>query len=110
MYISGVWAACGDCAHVCMTRYLNLESYTVLDGWGLGCTACGVSQSAEGVKKGNGGEKRRANEERAVGIAQEMVEGAEDDGSQPVRDWEYVAPSAIVEEYMENMYRLVAQL
>ena len=64
----------------------------------------------KGVKKGNGGEKRRANEERAVGIAQEMVEGAEDDGSQPVRDWEYVAPSAIVEEYMENMYRLVAQL
>ena len=43
-------------------------------------------------------------------VAMEIDAKAEDDGSQPVRDWEYVAPSAIVEEYMENMYRLVAQL
>ena len=64
----------------------------------------------KGVKQVEKGKKRRANEELAVQVAQKMVDGSEDDGSQPVKDWDFVAPSAIVEEYMENMYRLVSQM
>ena len=44
--------------------------------------------------------------------ATEMAEthGAKDDGSKPVADWDFVSPNAVVDEYMENMYRLVSSL
>ena len=64
----------------------------------------------KGVKQVEKGKKRQKNEEAAVQIARDMVDVTDDDGSSPVRDWEYVAPSAIVDEYMENMYRLVTQI
>ena len=30
--------------------------------------------------------------------------------SKPVADWDFVSPNAVVDEYLENMYRLVSSL
>ena len=45
-------------------------------------------------------------------VAKDMIDAVEkDDGSsEPVQAWEFVSPDAIVDEYMENMYRLVSQI
>ena len=66
----------------------------------------------KGVKQVEKGKRRRDNEELAVAVAEDLVAGESlsDDGAAPVKGWEFVSPNAIVEEYMENMYRLVAQI
>ena len=35
---------------------------------------------------------------------------ASEDASQPVTNWDFVAPTAVVEEYMENMYQCVSAI
>ena len=54
--------------------------------------------------------KKKEKEKAAVEIATELAETAKDDGSAPVQDWDFVSPNAIVEEYMENMFRTVEGL
>merc|ERR1711998_32553 len=65
-----------------------------------------------GVKEKEKPKQRKKNEKAAVAIATEMAEkdALKDDGSKPVNDWDFVSPNAIVDEYLENMYRLVSSL
>ena len=56
--------------------------------------------------------KQRENIQAAIDVAQEIAKADKDDlgDSAPVVDWDFVAPTAIVEEYMENMYHCVSAI
>jgi hypothetical protein len=65
----------------------------------------------KGIKPPDKEKARKKKEKEAVKIASEMAaQDGKEDGSAPVHDWDFVSPNAIVEEYMENMYRLVSSI
>jgi len=65
-----------------------------------------------GLKQPEKAKAKKKSEKAAVAIATEMAESAleKDDSSKPVADWDFVSPNAVVDEYLENMYRLVSSL
>uniref|UniRef100_A0A7S2C4X5 cGMP-dependent protein kinase n=1 Tax=Haptolina brevifila TaxID=156173 RepID=A0A7S2C4X5_9EUKA len=65
-----------------------------------------------GLKEGKSSKKKRQEKENAaIEVAAEYAAAdAEDDQSAPVSNWDFVAPTAIIEEYMENMYHCVSAI
>lgn len=70
-----------------------------------------VSPCAE-LKEGKSSKKKRQEKENAaIDVAKEFAAADnEEDHSQPVENWDFVAPMAIVDEYMENMYHCVSAI
>ena len=64
----------------------------------------------KGVKPPDKPKRRKEKEKAAVETAGEMANHTQSDDKLLVSDWDFVSPSAIVDEYMENMYRLVSAL
>jgi len=57
--------------------------------------------------------KKREKEEAAIEVASEINQAdanADKDQSAPVSNWDFVAPTAVIEEYMENMYHCVSAI
>ena len=56
--------------------------------------------------------KRQEKENAAIEVAAEIAKAddVKDEEDKPVDKWDFVAPTAIVDEYLENMYRLVSSM
>jgi hypothetical protein len=68
---------------------------------------CKGLEAPKGSKK-----KQRENIKAAIDVAEAIAKAEKEDpgDSAPVKDWDFVAPTAIVEEYMENMYHCVSAI
>ena len=64
----------------------------------------------KGVKPPDKPKKKKEKEKQAMQIAADMAKQSKDSGGNTVMDWDFVSPNAVVDEYMENMYRLVSAL
>jgi len=71
-----------------------------------------LDSPCKGLKEGKSSKKKRQEKENAaIEVAAEYAAAdSEDDHSAPVANWDFVAPQALIEEYMENMYHAVSAI